>query len=98
VAQFQRASGLNPTGFVDARTFQALGLTSSNAQNRYVVVVPLKDKDTLSRVRQLVPQAFQAESRLGIYVNAGSFRDRSDAEKVSRMLRSQGFDARVEYF
>jgi peptidoglycan hydrolase-like protein with peptidoglycan-binding domain len=100
VAQFQRASGLNPTGFVDARTFQALGLTSSNAQNRYVVVVPLKDKDkdTLSRVRQLVPQAFQAESRLGVYVNAGSFRDRSDAEKLSRMLRSQGFDARVDYF
>ena len=97
VAQFQRSSGLNPTGFVDARTFQALGL-SSNSQNRYVVVVPLGDNDTLSKVRQLVPQAFQADSPLGAYVNAGNFRDRSDAEKLSRMLRSQGFDARVTYF
>ncbi|WP_088241219.1 peptidoglycan-binding domain-containing protein [Calothrix rhizosoleniae] len=97
VAQFQRSSGLNPTGFVDARTFQALGL-SNNSQNRYVVVVPLGDNDTLNKVRQLVPQAFQADSPLGAYVNAGNFRDRSDAERVSRMLRSQGFDARVKYF
>ncbi|MDJ0619197.1 MAG: peptidoglycan-binding protein [Calothrix sp. MO_192.B10] len=97
VAQFQRSSGLNPTGFVDTRTFQALGL-GNNSQNRYVVVVPLRDDDTLDKVRQLVPQAFKAESPLGAYVNAGNFRDRSDAEKRTRMLRSQGIDARVTYF
>ncbi|MDJ0674666.1 MAG: peptidoglycan-binding protein [Calothrix sp. MO_167.B42] len=97
VTQFQRSSGLNPTGFVDARTFQALGL-SRNSQNRYVVVVPLGDNDTLNKIRQLVPQAFQDDSPLGAYVNAGSYRDRSDAERLSKMLRSQGFDARVRYF
>ncbi len=97
VTQFQRSSGLNPTGFVDSRTFQALGL-GNNSQNRYVVVVPLRDDDTLDKVRQLVPQAFRAESPLGAYVNAGNFRDRSDAEKRTQMLRSQGIDARVTYF
>ncbi|NEO74672.1 peptidoglycan-binding protein, partial [Moorena sp. SIO3H5] len=98
VAQFQRSSGLNPTGFVDPPTFQALGL-SSNSQNRYMVVVPLGDNnDILYRIRQLAPQAFQDDSPLGAYVNAGSFRDRSDAEELSKMLRSRGFDARVSYF
>lgn len=98
VAQFQRSSGLNPTGFVDPPTFQALGL-SGNSQNRYVVVVPLGDNNnTLYQIRQLVPQAFQDDSPLGPYVNAGSFRDRSDAEELSKMLRSRGFDARVSYF
>ncbi|NRB09553.1 MAG: peptidoglycan-binding protein [Richelia sp.] len=97
VDQFQRTVGITPTGFVDTRTFQALAI-NNNSRSSYVVVVPLRDDETLTKVRQLLPQAFQAESRLGTYVNAGNFSVRSDAEKVTRMLRSEGFDARVEFF
>ncbi|GAB1539501.1 hypothetical protein NUACC21_21680 [Scytonema sp. NUACC21] len=110
VVQFQRNRGLEPHGFVDFQTWQALGLsypgypngnpTGSNPgrENRYVVVVPIRNYDTLNRVRQYVPNAFQADSRLGAYVNAGQYNSRSEAEKQSDFLRSQGIDSRVEYF
>jgi peptidoglycan hydrolase-like protein with peptidoglycan-binding domain len=108
VAQFQRASGLTMTGFVDFRTWQALGFNSNNTpnpnvqtpakNNRYVVVVPISSNDTLNRIRQLLPQAVSASSRKGDYVNAGAFVERSDAQRLSDQLRDRGFDARVEYF
>ncbi|MFH7024512.1 MAG: peptidoglycan-binding protein [Heteroscytonema crispum UTEX LB 1556] len=106
VAQFQRYYGLNPTGFVDFQTWQALrlgntgGPTAGNPtpQNRYVVVVPIYNQDTLNIVRQYVRNAFPAQSRLGDYVNAGAFSDRADAEKLSKQLRDRGLDARVDYF
>jgi peptidoglycan hydrolase-like protein with peptidoglycan-binding domain len=106
VAQFQRYYGLNPTGFVDFQTWQALklgnngGPTAGNptTQNRYVVIVPIYNQDTLNIVRQYVRNAFPAQSRLGDYVNAGAFNDRADAEKLSKQLRDRGLDARVDYF
>ncbi|MDM9385487.1 peptidoglycan-binding protein [Chlorogloeopsis sp. ULAP01] len=109
VAQFQRDAGMYPTGNVDFSTWQRLGLGSNNPptainnptpanRNRYVVVVPIRRADTLPRVRQYIPKAFAARSKLGHYVNAGTFRDRSEAEKHSQFLRELGFDARVEYF
>ncbi|MBW4670918.1 MAG: peptidoglycan-binding protein [Cyanomargarita calcarea GSE-NOS-MK-12-04C] len=108
VTQFQRFSGLNPTGFVDFPTWQALGFGSgipnnptpptSQAENRYIVVVPIQNDDTLLNVRQFVPEAVAAQSRRGDYVNAGAFRDRLDAEKLTKILRDRGLDARVEVF
>ena len=112
VAQFQRYMRLNATGVVDAATWQALQITtettpgyppvtppvSSRSNNRYVVVIPVTGNDTLNRVRQLLPQAVQATSGRGDYVNAGAFSERSDAEKLSRQLLDRGFDARVQFF
>jgi peptidoglycan hydrolase-like protein with peptidoglycan-binding domain len=108
VTQFQRLSRLNPTGFVDFPTWQALGFgnsipnnstpPTSQTENRYVVVVPIQNNDTLPKVRESVPQAVAAQSRRGDYVNAGAFRDRSDAERLTRILRDRGLDARVEVF
>jgi peptidoglycan hydrolase-like protein with peptidoglycan-binding domain len=106
VAQFQQAVRLNPTGIVDFQTWQALGLTNNNStggenpniENRYVVIVPIRDANTLEQVRQFIPEAFAVKSKLGNYVNAGAFRDRSAAEQLSSQLRDRGFDARVEYF
>ncbi|BAZ13667.1 putative N-acetylmuramoyl-L-alanine amidase [Calothrix sp. NIES-4071] len=107
VAQFQRTRGLAPTGFVDFNTWQALGLNNNQTppigqqpqnNNRYVVVIPIFANDTLNRVRQVLPQAFAAKSGLGDYVNAGSFSQRSDAERLTSQLRDRGFDARVEFF
>ncbi|MBW4559983.1 MAG: peptidoglycan-binding protein [Mojavia pulchra JT2-VF2] len=105
VYAFQQYSRLNPTGVVDAQTWQALGLNSSavdnsaiNNNNRYVVVVPIHNAETLNKVRQYIPNPVVETSSLGDYVNAGRFGDRAEAEKVSKMLRSYGLDARVEYF
>lgn len=103
VVRFQQSYGLNPTGTVNAQTWQTLGLNTStvadtNSSNRYIVVVPMNSNDTLNRVRLYVPFAFPENSRLGNYVNAGEFGDRTAAERVSNMLRSNGLDARVQYF
>jgi peptidoglycan hydrolase-like protein with peptidoglycan-binding domain len=107
VAQFQQYSRLNPTGYVDASTWQALAITNiptstvpspTQNSNRYVVVIPLMGNDTLNRVRQYIPQAFQDKSGRGDFVNAGAFPERSDAERLTRQLRDRGFDARVQYF
>jgi peptidoglycan hydrolase-like protein with peptidoglycan-binding domain len=110
VMQFQRARQLNSTGIVDFSTWQALSLggvggtvntpVSGNnpPQGSYVVVVPITNGDTLFRVRQFIPNAFPSESRLGDYVNAGSYPNQEEAERLSRQLRQAGLDARVEYF
>jgi peptidoglycan hydrolase-like protein with peptidoglycan-binding domain len=106
VTQFQRYYNISPTGIVNFQTWQALRLDNPGnstvwnpqREDRYVVVVPMRDNDTLYKVRQFAPQAVPAESRLGEYVNAGQFRDRDDAQKLTEWLRSRGLDARVEYF
>ncbi|MEA5503271.1 peptidoglycan-binding protein [Halotia wernerae UHCC 0503] len=76
------------------------GFTVGNSyqNNRYVVVVPINNNDILNKVRLYIPNAFSEQSSLGNYVNAGAFGDRESAERISRMLRSNGLDARVQYF
>ncbi|WP_228045434.1 MULTISPECIES: peptidoglycan-binding domain-containing protein [unclassified Tolypothrix] len=105
VYAFQQYSGIAPTGNVDAQTWQALGLNTSpvntnanNNQNRYVVVVPIHNADTLNKVRQYIANPVVEKSGLGDYVNAGRFGNRTEAENLSKLLRSYGLDARVEYF
>lgn len=113
VYAFQQYARLNPTGVVDPQTWQALGLNTSPivssandnsyvansvTTNRYVVVVPIHNSDTLNRVRQYLPNSVVEKSGRGDYVNAGAFSDRAPAENLSKQLRSYGFDARVEYF
>jgi hypothetical protein len=64
----------------------------------YVVVVPMGGReDLLSQVRQCVPDAFQADSRLGKYIRAGAFAHPSDARSLTRHLHSLGLDARTIY-
>ncbi|MBW4645479.1 MAG: peptidoglycan-binding protein [Goleter apudmare HA4340-LM2] len=103
VYAFQQYARLNPTGNVDPQTWQALGLNTSPISNsantnRYVVIVPIHNPDTLNKVRQYLPNSVVEKSGLGDYVKAGAFGDRSLAENFSKQLRSYGFDARVEYF
>jgi cell division protein FtsN len=55
-------------------------------------VVPEKDKD----VKRDLPAAAQIE-RPGVYVlQAGSYRNESDADRVRAQLAMQGIDARVQ--
>lgn len=103
VTAFQQSYGLNVTGTVNSQTWQALGINSTPVSNRpdnnrYIVVVPINNNGTLDQVRRYVPNAYPAQSRLGNYVNAGTYSDRTAAERVSQMLRSNGLDARVQYF
>ena len=74
--------------------------TSQNPNFRYVAAVPAKSNNQflLSRVRQIVPNAFFANSGRGAYIHAGAYQNRDAAESVSRYLRSQGVDSRVLYF
>ena len=98
VRQFQLANNLTPDGVVGRETLTALGIPGAE-KNRYVVVVPIRDENTLNRVRAVegFANAFLAESSRGKYVHAGAFSNRASAESRSYFLRSQGLDARVAY-
>lgn len=63
----------------------------------YVVVIPGSDFSLLHQVQQYAPLAFLSNSRLGSYIQAGAYTDRSPAEVLSRALQQQGWDARVVY-
>lgn len=67
------------------------------ANNPYRVIVPISNNDTLGKVQQYIPNAIAEQSGLGDYVNAGAFSDRTQAETLSKKLRSLGLDARVKY-
>jgi cell division protein FtsN len=45
----------------------------------------------------IVPGAYRAQSARGIYVYAGSFANRRQAEDLSQQLRDAGLDARVAF-
>ncbi|MBK4731670.1 peptidoglycan-binding protein [Oxynema sp. CENA135] len=91
--EFQQAYGLPPSGVADPTTRRSLD------RKLYVVVVPQFRQGTLEAVRQIFPDAFAADSRLGDYVHVGSSLRREIAEERTKLLRSQGFvDARVAYF
>jgi hypothetical protein len=63
----------------------------------YVVVIPGRRQELLTRARQCVPDAFQTESRRGAYIRAGAFPRRRPAATLTRHLRTLGLDARVVY-
>lgn len=100
VRQFQRTRGLLDDGIAGGETLTALGLSSQARRNRYVVVVPVLDENTLYQVRDIegFASASLTNSKRGKYINAGSFPNRATAESRSYQLRSQGLDARVAYF
>lgn len=72
-------------------------------QGPYVVAVPA-DRDDLEELRQarrvVTGSRFASSSRgfRGLFIYAGSYANRSQAEAVSLRLRSLGLDSRVEYF
>ncbi|QLE41984.1 peptidoglycan-binding protein [Nostoc sp. C052] len=67
------------------------------ANNPYRVIIPISNNDTLSKVQQYIPDAIAEQSSLGDYVNAGAFSDRTQAETLTKKLRSLGIDARVKF-
>ncbi len=96
VKQFQIGYGFVPDGIADANTQKILN------QKLYVVVVPVRNNTTLTRVQQIFPTAFKApsaSSRLGDYVHAGSSPNYDLAKTRVKSLQQSGIiDARVAYF
>ena len=66
--------------------------------HNYVVVVPGRRESLLTEVRQYIPDAFMTSSRLGAYVHAGAFENRSAAEDLSMRLQACDIRSRVVYF
>lgn len=97
VLAFQRFERLRETGIVDEQTWRRLGLRISR-EKRYVVVIPLRNRDIINQVLEYVPTARIDKSRLGDFVNAGEYNERSEAQRQSDLMRDRGFDARVDYF
>ncbi len=71
-------------------------LTQNNSSS-YIVIVPIQDSDTLTKVKQIAPDAFIRNSYRGDYVQAGAFSSREAAESQSAHLRTLELDARVFY-
>ncbi len=76
-------------------------------QQHYVVIVPINarrgDREAkaavlLAMVKTCAADAFLVESHLGIYIQAGAFYRRAEAEHLSKVLECQHADARVVYF
>ena len=90
----------NNGGFTttDSRTnVQSLPPRPASPNFRYVVVVPKQNEKTLSQVRRIIGGAQSFSSGKGDYIAAGTYTNRTNAEKRSNYLRSAGFDARVDY-
>lgn len=91
--QFQLSFGLPPTGVASPDTRQALD------RKFFVVVIPKRNTLALSAVREIFPDAFEAENRLGNYIHAGSYVRREVAENRAKLLKQRGLiDTRVAYF
>ena len=82
----------------DSRTnVQSLPPRPASPNFRYVVVVPKQSEKTLNQVRRVIRGAQSFSSGKGDYIAAGTYTNRTNAEKRSNYLRSAGFDARVDY-
>ena len=65
----------------------------------YVVVVPGSNSNRLAKVQRVVPDAVIADASglRGEYINAGGYRTRSAAERVSNSLHDIGLHSRVDF-
>jgi peptidoglycan hydrolase-like protein with peptidoglycan-binding domain len=100
VSRFQRANFLVATGRVDSETRARLGNLDTVA-SRYVVIIPIAStnlQNSVQNVRQYVGDAYLRNDQRGMFIHAGSYTNRQQAEKRATSLRQVGFDSRVEYF
>ncbi|MFZ9736824.1 MAG: peptidoglycan-binding domain-containing protein [Prochlorotrichaceae cyanobacterium] len=70
---------------------------TSGSSLPYVVAIPDRGNSTVEAAQAIVPGAYRAQSARGIYVYAGSFANRRQAEDLSTQLRDAGLDARVAF-
>ncbi len=109
VRRVQTLYNIFPDGRVGSETLQVIGLpiadrgqnvplVTVSADNPYIVAIPQTDIETLSRVRGYVSSAvISREPRRGNFINVGAYPNRSTAESVVQLLRTDRLDARVIY-
>lgn len=104
VLSFQQAQTLPPTGVADRQTLSALGLAAVGGDGqtpntrRYVVVIPFRSTVEFNRIQDVIPNAVPRQSRLGNFVDAGSYTTPEVAERRAGLLRSRGLgNARVVF-
>lgn len=61
----------------------------------YSVILPAPETDDLTAIRRCVPDAYHSQSRLGPFVQVGSFLTRAEAEAVHRQFTAAGYSTRV---
>ena len=61
----------------------------------YRVILPTPTEADLATIRDCVPDAYQSQSRLGPFVQVGSFATRAEAETVHRQFTAAGYSTRV---
>lgn len=66
-------------------------------QQPYRVMIIGDDEAILSAIRECVLDAFVTRTRLGTYIQVGSFASRQDAETIRRILQKEGYHPRVIY-
>ncbi len=63
----------------------------------YHVIVTSDDEVIVAGIQSCILDAFVSQSHLGPYVQVGSFDRRRDADAIERILRKEGYPARVTY-
>ena len=67
-----------------------------NQPNRnFQVVVTDSRRETLAAIRICILDAFATQTKLGKYIQVGSFAQRAEAEEISRKLTQAGYPAQV---
>ncbi len=67
------------------------------ADRRYRVVLSGEDERVLAEIQACIPDAFATSAQFGPYIQIASFSSRADAETIRRILRKEGYRARVIY-
>ena len=81
----------------NSQTVDGVIVIGQQRDRPYQVVVPGEDEAVLQRIQACVLDAFATRSRFGSFIQVGSFDRRADAEDLRRILRREGYDARVTY-
>ena len=72
-------------------------IIGAQPNRRYQVILGGQNSAALAEIRACIPDAFATRSRIGPYIQVGSFENRRDAETVRRILRKEGYQVRVNY-
>ncbi len=72
-------------------------IIGAQPDRRYKVILSRYDDAALAEIRACIPDAFATRSRIGPYIQVGSFENRRDAETIRRILQKEGYPVRTSY-
>ena len=81
----------------NTQTVDGVVVIGAQRNHPYQVVVTETDAASLQDIQACILDAFLTTSRFGPYIQVASFESRSDAEGLRKILRGEGYSARVVY-